>query len=125
MHIYNNNSSYDNNLILGYEFKEKEYYYLKFEEKLILNNINKKIAKNFEEMKKQDLYNYLLSNNTKCGMTISIDENGDIIYKLVKLNDKNFKLVLDISLLKPINKWDEDNNYREPKKFDSIVEGFD
>ena len=125
MHIYNNNSSYDNNLILGYEFKEKEYYYLKYEEKLILNNINKKIAKNFEEMKKQDLYTYLSSNNTKCGMTISIDENGDIIYKLVKLNDKNFKLVLDISLLKPINKWDEDNNYREPKKFDSIVEGFD
>ena len=76
-------------------------------------------------MKKQDLYTYLSSNNTKCGMTISIDENGDIIYKLVKLNDKNFKLVLDISLLKPINKWDEDNNYREPKKFDSIVEGFD
>ena len=126
MHIYNNNSSYDNNLIYGYEFKEKEYYYLKFEEKLILKNIDKKIAKNFEEMKSQDLYTYLLTNNEKCGMTIIIDENSNITYKLVKLNDKNFKSVLDISLLKPINEWEEDNNNcREPKKFDSIVEGFD
>ncbi len=103
MHIYNNDNQY-NNLILGYEFKEKEYYYLKFEEKLILNNINKKIAKNFEEMKKQDLYTYLLSNNEKRGMTINIDKDHNITYRLVKINDDFFKSksisTLDISLLK-------------------------
>ena len=104
MHIYNNNSSYDNNMILGYEFKEKEYYYLKFEEKLILKNIDKDIAKNFEEMKRQNLYTYLLSNNEKRGMTISIDKDHNITYRLVKINDDFFKsksiLTLDISLLK-------------------------
>ena len=102
MHIYNNNSSYDNNMILGYEFKEKEYYYLKFEEKLILKNIDKDIAKNFEEMKRQDLYTYLLSNNEKRGMTINIDKDHNITYRLVWLNDDFFKSIstLDISLLK-------------------------
>ena len=104
MHIYNNNSSYDNNMILGYEFKEKEYYYLKFEEKLILKNIDKDIAKNFEEMKKQDLYTYLLSNNEKRGMSINIDKDHNITYRLVKLSDDFFKSksisTLDISLLK-------------------------
>lgn len=104
MHIYNNNSSYDNNMILGYEFKEKEYYYLKFEEKLILKNIDKDIAKNFEEMKKQDLYTYLLSNNEKRGMSINIDKDHNITYRLVKINDDFFKSksisTLDISLLK-------------------------
>lgn len=104
MHIYNNNSSYDNNMILGYEFKEKEYYYLKFEEKLILKNIDKDIAKNFEEMKRQDLYTYLLSNNEKRGMSINIDKDHNITYRLVKINDDFFKSksisTLDISLLK-------------------------
>ena len=104
MHIYNNNSSYDNNMILGYEFKEKEYYYLKFEEKLILKNIDKEIAKNFEEMKRQDLYTYLLSNNENRGMSISIDKDHNITYRLVKINDDFFKSksisTLDISLLK-------------------------
>lgn len=103
MYIYNNDNQY-NNLILGYEFKEKEYYYLKFEEKLILKNIDKEIAKNFEEMKKQDLYTYLLSNNEKRGMTISIDKDHNITYRLVKLSDDFFKSksisTLDISLLK-------------------------
>lgn len=104
MHIYNNNSSYNNNMILGYEFKEKEYYYLKFEEKLILKNIDKDIAKNFEEMKRQDLYTYLLSNNEKRGMSINIDKDHNITYRLVWLNDDFFKSksisTLDISLLK-------------------------
>lgn len=104
MHIYNNNSSYDNNMILGYEFKEKEYYYLKFEEKLILKNIDKDIAKNFEEMKRRDLYTYLLSNNEKRGMSINIDKDHNITYRLVWLNDDFFKSksisTLDISLLK-------------------------
>lgn len=103
MHIYNNDNQY-NNMILGYEFKEKEYYYLKFEEKLILKNIDKEIAKNFEEMKKQDLYTYLLSNNEKRGMSINIDKDHNITYRLVWLNDDFFKSksisTLDISLLK-------------------------
>lgn len=103
MHIYNNDNQY-NNFILGYEFKEKEYYYLKFEEKLILKNIDKDIAKNFEEMKKQDLYTYLLSNNEKRGMSINIDKDHNITYRLVWLNDDFFKSksisTLDISLLK-------------------------
>ena len=123
MHIYNNNnSSYDNNMILGYEFKEKEYYYLKFEEKLILKNIDKEITKNFKNMENQNLYTYLLSNNEKCGMIVNIDKDLSVTHKLVKLNDKCFESLLDISLLKPVNEWD--NEFCEIDEFDSIIEGF-
>lgn len=97
MHLYNN-------LIYGYEYKEDKYYYLRYEEELILKNIDKEIAKNFEEMKRQDLYTYLLSNNEKRGMSISIDKDHNITYRLVKINDDFFKSksisTLDISLLK-------------------------
>lgn len=124
MHVYSD--SMFNNLIYGYDYIEGKYYYLKNEEKLILKNIDQKIAKKFRNMEKQNLYTYLLSNNKKCGMAIIIDENGDITYKLVKLNDKHFERTLDISLLKPVNEWDEDNNnnYREPDEFDKIDNKF-
>ena len=121
MHIYNN--SLYNNLIYGYEFKEDEYYYLKHEEKLILKNIDKEIAKNFKNMENQNLYTYLLSNNEKCGMIVNIDKDKNVTHKLVKLNDKCFESLLDISLLKPVNEWD--NEFCEIDKFYSIVEGFD
>lgn len=98
MHLYNN-------LIYGYEFKEDKYYYLRYEEELVLKNIDKEIAKNFEEIKGQDLYTYLLSNNKNRGMTINIDKDHNITYRLVWLNDEFFKSktikTLDISLLKP------------------------
>ena len=98
MHLYNN-------LIYGYEYKEDKYYYLRYEEELILKNIDKEIAKNFKEIKGQDLYTYLLSNNEKRGMTISIDKDKNITYRLLNLNDDFFKSksikTLDISLLKP------------------------
>ena len=119
MHIYN--SSLYNNLIYGYEFKEGEYYYLKHEEKLILKNIDKEIAKNFKNMENQNLYTYLLSNNEKCGMIVNIDKDNNITYKLVKLNDKCFESLLDISLLKPVNEWDN-NDYHEIDKFNGIIE---
>lgn len=98
MHLYNN-------LIYGYEFKEDKYYYLRYEEELILKNIDKEMAKNFEEIKGHDLYTYLLSNNKKRGMTISIDKDKNVTYRLLNLNDDFFKSksikTLDISLLKP------------------------
>lgn len=121
MHIYNN--SLYNNLIYGYEFKEDEYYYLKHEEKLILKNIDKEITKNFKNMEDQNLYTYLLSNNEKCGMIVNIDKDKNVTHKLVKLNDKCFESLLDISLLKPVKEWD--NEFCEIDEFDSIVEGFD
>ena len=121
MHIYNN--SLYNNLIYGYEFKEYEYYYLKHEEKLILKNIDKEISMNFKNMENQNLYTYLLSNNEKCGMIVNIDKDNNITHKLVKLNDKCFESLLDISLLKPVNEWD--NKLCIVDEFDSIVEGFD
>lgn len=120
MHVYSN--SMFNNLIYGYDFVKGKYYYLKFEEKLILKNIDQKIAKKFKNNESQNLYTYLSYNNEKCGMIISIDEVNNITHKLVKLNDKCLKSHLDISLLKPINKWN-DNPY-EIDEFDSIVEGF-
>ena len=121
MHIYNN--SLYNNLIYGYEFKEDEYYYLKHEEKLILKNIDKEISKNFKNMEDQNLYTYLLSNSEKCGMIVNIDKDKNVTHKLVKLNDKCFESLLDISLLKPVKEWD--NEFCEIDEFDSIVEGFD
>lgn len=116
MHIYNN-------LIYGYEFNEDKYYYLKFEEKPVLKNIDQVIAKKFRRMIKQDLYTYLLSNNKKCGMTISIDKDKNITSKLIKLNDNCFETVLDISLLEPVSEWDKELNYID--EFDGIMEGFD
>lgn len=119
------------NTIYGYEFKENKYYCLKNEEKLILNNINQEIAKNFRKMKNQDLYTYLLSNNKKYGMIINIDEYKNITYKLSKLNDKCFKSLLDISLLKPTNEWDKEFWDKEPcnindiDEFNGVMEGFD
>lgn len=123
MHIYNN--SLYNNLIYGYEFRKDKYYCLKFEEKLILNNIDREIARNFQMMLKQDCYTYLLSNNAMCGMIINIDKYKNITTKLVKLNDKCFEEMLDISLLKPINEWNINSNPHEIYEFDSIVDGFD
>ena len=123
MHIYNN--SLYNNLIYGYEFKKDKYYCLKFEERLILNNIDREIARNFQMMIKQDCYTYLLSNNAMCGMIINIDKYKNITTKLVKLNDKCFEELLDISLLKPLSEWNINNNPHEIYEFDSIVEGFD
>lgn len=120
MHVYSD--SMFNNLIYGYDFVKGKYYYLKFEEKLILKNIDQKIAKKFRNMESQNLYTYLLSNNEKCGMIISIDEVNNVTHKLVKLNDKCFKSHLDISLLKPINKWN--NDPYEIDEFDCVVEGF-
>ena len=123
MHIYNN--SLYNNLIYGYEFKEDKYYYLKYEEKLILKYIDDKIANNFRMSKNQNLYTYLLSNNgRKCGMIINIDKDNNVTHKLAKLNDKCFENILDISLLKPVNEWNN-NDYCETNKFDDIIEGFD
>lgn len=94
-----------NSCIYGYEYQEDKYYCLKDEEELILKNINKEIVKNFEKIKEQDLYTYLLSNNKKRGMTISIDKDKNVTYRLLNLNDEFFKSksikTLDISLLKP------------------------
>ena len=122
MHVYNN--SLYNNLIYGYEFRKDKYYCLKFEEKLILNNIDQEIARNFQMIIKQDCYTYLLSNNAKCGMIINIDKYKNITTKLVKLNGKCFEELLDISLLKPISEWNNSNPH-EIYEFDSIVDGFD
>lgn len=91
-----------NNLIYGYEFKEDKYYCLKLEENLILKNIDQEKAMKFKMMEDQNFYTYLLSNNEKCGMIVDIDEDNNITHKLVKLNDKCFENILDISLLKPV-----------------------
>lgn len=123
MHIYNN--SLYNNLIYGYEFKEDKYYYLKYEEKLILKYIDNNIANNFRMSKNQNLYTYLISNiGKKCGMIVNIDKDNNITHKLVNLNDKCFENILDISLLKPVKEWNN-NDYYEINKFDDIIEGFD
>ena len=112
-----------NNLIYGYEFKEDKYYCLKLEENLILKNIDQEKAMKFKMMEDQNFYTYLLSNNEKCGMIVNIDEDNNITHKLVKLNDKCFENILDISLLKPVKEWD--NKLCVVDEFDSIVEGFD
>ena len=77
----------------------------------------------FKMMEDQNFYTYILSNNEKCGMIINIDKDKNVTHKLVKLNDKCFESLLDISLLKPVSEWD--NEFCEIDEFDSIVEGFD
>lgn len=129
MHIRSDPRLLSNNLILGYEFNKDEYYYLKYEERMILKNIDNEIAGKYINMKKQDLYTYLLSNNERCGMTINIDKDHNVTYKLVKLNDKCFEKLIDISLLKPVSEWDKElyeiNNINNINEFDGMVEGFD
>lgn len=129
MHIRSDPQLLSNNLILGYEFNQNKYYYLKYEERMILKNIDNEIAGKYINMKKQDLYTYLLSNNERCGMTINIDKDHNVTYKLVKLNDKCFEKLIDISLLKPVSEWNKElyeiNNINNINEFDSIVEGFD
>ena len=57
-------------------------------------------------------------------MVINIDKDNNVTHKLVKLNNKCFESLLDISLLKPVCEWDN-NDYREIDKFNGIIEGFD
>lgn len=129
IHVRSGSSLISNNLIVGYEFNKDEYYYLKYEERLILKNIDNEIAGKYINMKKQDLYTYLLSNNERCGMTINIDKDHNVTYKLVKLNDKCFEKLIDISLLTPVSEWNKElyeiNNINNKNEFDGIVEGFD
>ena len=49
---------------------------------------------------------------------------NQFLLKFRKIKSKYFKEVLDISLLKPVNEWDN-NDYYEIDKFSGIIEGFD
>ena len=99
-----------NDSIYGYEINEDKYYSLKFERKLILNNIDQKITRALEDMEKQDLYTYLLYNNEIRGLIIKIDKTGNDQFRktpnFARL-DKPFESILDISLLRPKIEWDD------------------
>lgn len=99
-----------NDSIYGYEINEDKYYSLKFERKLILNNIDQRITRALEDMEKQDLYTYLLYNNEIRGLIIKIDKAGNDQFRktpnFARL-DKPFESILDISLLRPKVEWDD------------------
>ena len=88
-----------NDSIYGYEINEDKYYSLKFERKLILNNIDQKITRALEDMEKQDLYTYLLYNNEIRGLIIKIDKTGNDQFRktpnFAKL-DKPFESIFEV-----------------------------
>ena len=94
-----------NDLILGYEYKEDKYYKLQY--KFILKYVNQEIVKKFEENKIHDFYTYLSINNNYYGLRTKIDNNYHETYRPLKII-KVFEKILDISLLKPIDEWDDE-----------------
>ena len=118
-HIYNN-------LILGYEYSEDIYYHLTFFKnssltyKIILDNINQKIAEKFRKRENIDIYTYVSINNKYYGLLHTNIINDNIrskTYKLLEL-DEVFKTILDISLLKPVNEWDDEEINAKKKYYE-------
>ncbi len=118
-HIYNN-------LILGYEYSEDIYYNLTFFKnssstyKIILDNIDQKMAEKFRKRENIDIYTYVSNNNKYYGLLHTDINNNNIrskTYKLLELNEY-FETMLDISLLKPINEWNDEEINAKKKYYE-------
>lgn len=101
-------------LILGYEYKEDKYYKLQY--KFILKYVNQEIVKKFEENKIHDFYTYLINNNYFLLRT-KIDNNYHETYRPLKII-KAFEKILDISLLKPVDEWDNEEINAKKKYYE-------
>lgn len=84
------------NRLLGYDYIKDKYYDLRYEQNLILSNVNQEIASKFDKLENQNVYTYVLSNGNKRGVKITV--NGKVTRQLGGLSNA-FKKVLDISLL--------------------------
>lgn len=119
-HIHHDSKSHRNQL-LGYEPYKNIYYDLTYyidmnETKFVLNNINQEIAKKFKRDENIDFYTYIHNNN----------KNNGLIYTKVfnKLSKKFaeivsiFEKILDISLLKPVDEWDNEEINAKKKYYE-------
>ena len=96
-----------NHSIYGYEYLEDRYYNLS-SWTFILKYVKQEIIKKFEEYKSQDIYAYLSINNNYCGLRTKIDNNyHETTYIALKI-DEVFEDILDISLLKPVDEWNDE-----------------
>ena len=119
-HIHHDSKSHRNQL-LGYEPYKNIYYDLTYyininETKFVLNNINQEIAKKIKRDENIDFYTYIHNNN----------KNNGLIYTKVfnKLSKKFaeilsiFEKILDISLLKPIDEWNDEEINAKKKYYE-------
>lgn len=102
------NPIYRYNVILGYEPNIDIYYKLYYDERnFLLEHINQKIAKKFNDGENINIYTYLSYNNKYYGLKVKVNERETNVINLLKL-DNVFETILDISLLKPIDEWDDE-----------------
>lgn len=122
-HIHHD-SKRNTNQLLGYEPYKNIYYDLTYyidtnETKFILNNINQEIAKKFKNEENINIYTYINNNNN--------NENYGLIYtkndyqvtskKFAEINTF-FEKILDISLLKPVDEWDNEEINAKKKYYE-------
>lgn len=96
-----------NHSIYGYEYLEDRYYNLS-SWTFILKYVKQEIIKKFEEYKSQDIYTYLSINNNYCGLCTKIDNNYHETTYIALNIDEVFEDILDISLLKPVDEWNDE-----------------
>ena len=94
---------------------ENKYYKLQY--KFILKYVNQEIVKKFEENKIHDFYTYLSINNKYYILRTKIDNNCHETYRLLNII-KAFEKVLDISLLKPVDEWDNEEINTKKKYYE-------
>ena len=106
-----------NKSIYGYEYLTDRYYDLS-SWTFILKYVNQEIAKKIEENKSQDLYTYLSNDNTHKGL---YTEWGREKHHEFLLLDEYFEEILDISLLKPVNEWDNEEINAKKKYYEKKI----
>lgn len=100
--------------IYGYEYLTERYYDLS-SWTFILKYVNQEIAKKFEENKLQNFYTYLSNDNIYKGLYTNY--NGERYYEFLLL-DEVFEDILDISLLKPVDEWDNEEINAKKKYYE-------
>ena len=120
-HIHHN--SKHTNQLLGYEPYKNIYYDLTYyidmnETKFVLDNINQEIAKKFKKDENIDYYTYIHNNNKNYGLIYIKDDYSRIISKKFIKITTIFEKILDISLLKPVDEWDNEEINTKKKYYE-------
>lgn len=119
-HIHHD-SNLNINQLLGYEPYKNVYYDLTFyidnkEKNYVLDNINQEIAKKFRNKENIDYYTYIHNNNKNYGLIYNKVFNK--IYKKFGEITTIFETILDISLLKPVDEWDNEEINTKKKYYE-------
>ena len=102
-----------NDFILGYEFRKDIYYNLS-NCKFILKYINQETT---NKIKNKGFYTYLSKNSKYYGLYSKFDNNHHRTTKFGVINTI-FEKILDISLLKPIDEWDNEEINAKKKYYE-------